>query len=85
MRTGEETGLADDILTWLLFVVPGMRRKLGELRNSGAATPQFTWNMEHTTHACEIRKLAWAILYWFMDEVQCEHAYQGGGVVWRMA
>ena len=36
----------------------------------GAATLQFTWNVEHTTHAFEIRKLDWAILHRFMDEVQ---------------
>ena len=57
-----------------------MRRKLGELRNSGAAILQFAWNVEHTTHAFEIRQLDWAILYWFMDQVQHEHAYQGVGV-----
>ena len=58
MPTGEETGL----LMACLVAAPGMRKKLGEPRNSGAATLQFAWNVEHSTHAFEIRKLAWAIV-----------------------
>ena len=81
MASEGETGLADGMY---LLVVRGMHRKLGEIRNSGAATLQRMWNVRHTTHAFEIRKLDWAISYFFMDKVQYEHAYHGGGVVWRI-
>ena len=60
-------------------------KTLGELRNIRAATMQFAWNVERTIHACEIRKLDWAIKELVMDEVQHERSYQGGGVVGRMA
>ena len=36
----------------------------------------FAWNVEHTIHAYEIRKLDWAIKDLVMDEVQHERSYQ---------
>ena len=65
----------------------------GELRNSGAATLQFMWNVEHTTrntmhttHNTRFQNTNASLGEYagLCIEVQYEHADQGGDVLWRM-
>ena len=72
----------------LLQVCEVVRRIPGELRNSGAATLQFVWNVEHDTqHTTNVFFNENASLGEYARrsiEVQYQYADQGGDVLWRM-
>ena len=81
MPTGAETRLADSMLSCCAWYA----QKVGGTKEFGGGHTVYVEPETHYARFGYEKNLPRAILFWFTDEAHYEHAYQGGGVVRRMA